>query len=332
MVDETCQSTGLIYAGSSYNSSYGSAVVQIVEISPTGAHDQLCNITTPWGSTHNSEILEYEVLKTYSRSITGGTEYYTLYCTFVVYSESAGAIYTECWYTDLGNRYVKTTGSDSALGTTWGVAWKTVGYGFQNIPSGKDLYVEEGLYSSETYSNIDPPQTTSMYIQPVGHTEAACEVHVYDGVPPTITGGLVCADNAPDEAILSPIYTFIMTGHAVDLDGYITDWCVRQGSVGNSDSIKLKVFRDNGTEYIFIGETDAISSSVASTATGSCVIHVQSGDLLAIKCTVGIGCGIYTDGASTLKGLLGDITSDTNKSSWFTSGTDAFVVHGYHTA
>ena len=331
MVDETCQSTGLIYAGSSYNSSYGSAVIQIVEISPTGAHNQLCNITTPWGSTHNSEVLEYEVLKTYSRSITGGTEYYTLYCTFVVYSESAGAIYTECWYTDLGKRYVKTTGSDSALGTTWGVAWKTNGYGFQNIPSGKDLYVEEGLYSSETYSNLNPPQTMKMYIQPIGHTEAACKVHVYDGVPPTITGGLVCADNTPT-AIMSATWTFLMTGHTVDTSGFITDWCIRQGAVGNTSSVKLKIFRDNGTEYEFIGESDPITSYSDSINTGTCVIHVKSGDIIGVKCTVGVRSGIPTDAASTMKYLTGDITENTNKSSWSTSSYDAFVVHGYHTA
>ena len=177
-ISQDCQSTGLIYAGTQYNSSYINASIHVVEISPVGAHNQLCNITTPWGSTHNSEVLEYEVLKTYSRSITGGTEYYTLYCTFVVYSESSGAIYTECWWTDDGNRYVKTTGSDSALGNNWANAWLTIGYGFQNIPSGKDLYVEEGTYNGETLSNLDPPQSMSMYIQPAGHTESACTVIV----------------------------------------------------------------------------------------------------------------------------------------------------------
>lgn len=179
-VDEACQSTGAIYAGTQYNSDYGVASIHLVEISPTGAHNQLCNVTTPWGDVHNSEVLEYEVLETYSRSITGGTEYYTLYCTFVVYSETAYAIYTECWWTDDGNRYVKITGSDSALGNNWANAWLTMGYGFQNIPSGKDLYVEEGFYTGETLSNLNPPQTMSMYIQPSGHTESACEVWVMD--------------------------------------------------------------------------------------------------------------------------------------------------------
>lgn len=319
MVDETCQSTGLIYAGSSYNSSYGSAVIQIVEISPTGAHNQLCNITTPWGTTHNSEVLEYEVLKTYSRSITGGTEYYTLYCTFVVYSESSGAIYTECWYTDLGKRYVKTTGSDSALGTTWGVAWKTTGYGFQNIPSGKDLYVEEGLYGGETLSNLNPPQTMKMYSQPEGHTEAQCNVWVSDETvfsDGNFSTGTVSNWATSGITIIDPFQTISYNGILKAFSYYAANPGTRNG--------KLKIFRDDGTNYNYIGESESFSFTGSSPGTlhdyNKCNVTVQAGDIIGIYLDGGY-LAVNNVGSNFLVSKSGDITSNSTKASWSTSGS-----------
>ena len=319
MVDEACQSTGLIYAGSSYNSSYGSAVVQIVEISPVGAHNQLCNITTPWGSTHNSEVLEYEVLKTYSRSITGGTEYYTLYCTFVVYSESSGAIYTECWWTDDGNRYVKTTGSDSALGNNWANAWLTMGYGFQNIPSGKDLYVEEGLYGGETLSNLNPPQTMSVYIQPSGHTEAQCNVWVSDDT--------VFADGSFSDSVVSNMttngITVIDPFQTITAAGVINAFSYLAANVGVRTG-KLKIYRDDGTNYNFIGESELFefTGSIGGIRYdyNKCNVTVQSGDIIGIYINNGYVSG-NNIGSNYIVYKSGDIITDELKSAWTTSGS-----------
>lgn len=326
-IPHTSQSTGEVDKGDVY---IGYGAIQLTDIQCTGTYKALFNLQTPWGDTHNSNILAVGESVTKSRAITGGTEYYKITVSNID-CINGDVTFTEQWWSDDGNRYVKTSGSDSALGTTWDVAWKTAGYGFQNIPSGKDLYVEEGLYSSETLSNLDPSQTMSMYIQPVGHTEAPCKIFITDEIPPTITGGLVCADNTPT-AIMSATWTFLMTGHTVDISGFITDWCIRQGAVGSTSSVKLKIFRDNGTEYEFIGESDPITSYSGSINTGTCTIHVKSGDMIGVKCTVGVRSGIVTDVSSTMKYLTGDITENTNKSSWSTSSYDAFVVHGYHTA
>ena len=318
---ETCQSTGLIYAGSIYYSDYGIASIHIVEISEAGAHNQLCNIVTPWGTEYDSEILEYEVLETYSRSITGGTEYYTLYCTFVVSGESAGAIYTECWYTDLGKRYVKTTGSDSALGNNWANAWLTMGYGFQNIPSGKDLYVEEGLYGGETLSNLDPPQTMSMYIQPSEHIEASCKVAVSD--TDVFTDGTINAT----ESGLNNIYTWIFPSTSISFDGTLEFF---DFLVADPGTYKLKIFRDDGTNFIFIGESPYYTVSGTGTYTNApCSITVEAGDIIGIK-TVGCYIDAITS-VSTSYFKNGDITSDSLKSSWQSTSTyDASIeVSGF---
>ena len=321
-IAQDCQSTGAIYAGSQYDSSYVNASIYLVEISPSGAHNQLCNITTPWGDVHNSEVLEYEVLETYSRSVTGGTEYYTLYCTFVVYSETAYAIYTECWYTDLGKRYVKTTGSDSALGTTWGVAWKTAGYGFQNIPSGKDLYVEQGLYGDETLSNLNPPQTMKMYIQPSGHTEAVCKVVISDdSVINEFTAGNTVNTDFTGLTIISLTNTYSNTFYV---------YKVRlQGATGGfNGSFKLKTFTSDATTFYYVDESELMSAVVAA---GSYIdvylptaLKVNSGEHLSVYGASGaVNCRFVSGGTTYWKS--GDIVTNTLKSAMNTFG----VSHGF---
>ena len=175
-IPETSQSTGQIDLGDVY-AGYGA--IQLTDIQCTGTYHALFNYQTPWSTTVNSNVLESGESVTSSRVVGGYTEYYKI-TVGTIDCVNNDVTFTEQWWSDDGNRYVKTTGSDSALGTTWDVAWLTMGYGFQNIPSGKDLYVEEGLYGGETLSNLNPPQTMNMYIQPSGHTEAACTVRVFE--------------------------------------------------------------------------------------------------------------------------------------------------------
>ena len=196
-----------------------------------------------------------------------------------------------------------------------------MGYGFQNIPSGKDLYVEEGLYGGETLSNLDPPQTMSMYIQPSGHIEASCKVAVSD--TDVFTDGTINAT----ESGLNNIYTWIFPSTSISFDGTLEFF---DFLVADPGTYKLKIFRDDGTNFIFIGESPYYTVSGTGTYTNApCSITVEAGDIIGIK-TVGCYIDAITS-VSTSYFKNGDITSDSLKSSWQSTSTyDASIeVSGF---
>lgn len=306
MVAEACQDSPTIYTGSIY---YGYGDIAHTDISGS-PKVSLCDITPPWAGTPIvDELLTEDIPETYSN----GTERYvvTMFDGFIG-EETKSAKFRECWYTEDGNRYVKTSGSNSLLGNSWANAWLTMGYGFQNIPSGKDLYVEEGLYGGETLSNLDPPQTMQMYIQPSGHTETACNVW--------LNSTDVFDVNSFSWVSVNPFssydMTMIQTGVTVTHNGLISAFDINSNVSG---SIKLKIFRDDGTNFIFIGEGEyePIGSGYNYFVNAG-GIQAQSGDLFgfvgssvptfAIMREPTVGYNVYRHS--------GDVTSTTLKSSW----------------
>ena len=317
-IPQTSQSTGEVDKGDVYT---GYGAIQLTDIQCTGTHKALFNLQTPWGDTHNSNILASGESVTKSRAISGGTEYYKITVSNID-CINGDVTFTEQWWSDDGSRYVKTVGSDSALGTTWGVAWKTMGYGFQNIPSGKDLYVEQGLYGSETLSNINPPQTMSMYIQPSGHTEAKCKVAVCN------------TDTFDDGNFLTTVagtsrgVTHIWADVPISFDGtlHFFDFKTTNADAG---SIKIKVFRDDGTNYVYIGESPLYYTNAIDTFyNAQCDINVQAGDLIGSYST---GCYLAVGNGVSSPQLYGDITYDSLKSDWNTYFTHKpnCIVHGF---
>jgi hypothetical protein len=312
MVAEACQESGTLFTGSTYNG-YGDIYHKNLV---SGPYVSLCDITPPWTGTLTDELLTENVPKSYS----SGTERYviTMHDAFIG-AETKSAEFTECWWTEDGNRYVKTGGLDSAIGNNWANAWKTNGYGFQNIPSGKDLYVEEGLYGGETLSNIDPPQTMKMYIQPSGHTEAKCDVIATDDLITTnfTAGGGV---NSGWSAVT---HTYLQKSATISSNGTLYAYEFVAGTSGYSGDIRFKVFRDDGTNYVFIGESNLRSFTLsANTSSGQITftsIPVLSGDYIAFYTTGSTRTTKTSGGSPDLVYRNGDESSTQTKASWAAS-------------
>lgn len=270
-VMEDCQESGTIFTGSKYFG-YGDIYHKNLV---SGPYVSLCDITPPWTSTPIvDELLTEDVPETYS----SGTQRYvvTMHDAFIGV-ETKSAEFTECWYTDDGKRYVKITGSNSALGNNWTNSWKTMGHGFQNIPSGKDLYVEEGLYGGETLSNFNPPQTMNMYIQPIGHTEAQCNVWVSDDDAWSTgnVGGAASWYPGVPLILIDTTVTVPFTGkmHAFG--------CYKDNS--GESSARVVIYRGDATYFNFIAGSDTVTLSQGShDYLLTTPIDVQGGDIIAL--------------------------------------------------
>ena len=107
----------------------------------------------------------------------------------------------------------------------------------------------------------------------------------------------------------------------VSYDGTLTHWQVYGFTPG---SAKLKIFRDNGTHYIFIGET-SYESFVVGFNEFDCNFTVLDGDLIGIF----VQSGNIDLKAPTIigdAGREGDETSTLEKSDWGTYG-DTLSIH-----
>ena len=309
MVAEACQDTGHVYT--SY-SGYGDITIQSNDCdSPIAT---LITITDPWSNNHTNQIMSIGTIKTF----TSGSEAYTVEMTDMFCGvETTWSDYTECWYTDDGNRYVKPSGSNSDIGNNWANAWQTAGYGFQNIPSEKDLYVEEGYYGGETLSNLNPPQTMSMYIQPGSHTEAPTTVMVSgDALATNFT-------SARNDSINWANLTYLQRSSSIAANGTIYSFEFKAGAVGFNGSLKFKILRLVGSNYEYIGGTDAFSHTLAAGEIVSNVIvdgiDVQSGDLIAMFVAGATKVTYATSGGASMLvyGVFGyDVVGTTPTSAW----------------
>jgi len=96
--------------------------------------------------------------------------------------------------------------------------------------------------------------------------------------------------------------------------GIMKSWSMYSASAGPYN-VKVKVFRDDGTNYVFIGEGPVQSVSGGLNADLPCWIQVEKGDLIAIYIsgTYNIEMTSETGGRATYSG---DVTSTLPKSSW----------------
>lgn len=95
----------------------------------------------------------------------------------------------------------------------------------------------------------------------------------------------------------------------------VTVWIGTSGG-----SIKVKVFRDDGTNYVFVGESAAVSVGATGLLTIPCWIPgVEVGDLIGCYMST---CKIDQDGTGTGKAWKsGDVTTTTLKSGWSSGAT-----------
>lgn len=133
--------------------------------------------------------------------------------------------------------------------------------------------------------------------------------------------GNACTDRSGYAAYTSTD-TWIFS-HACSDTGRITSWCIYKENAGTG-TLKLKIFRDDGTNFVFVGESSSETISQGLN-TFSANISVVAGDLIALYHS---GFNIDSNfGSTEVWHKSGDITSNSVKSGWtygFGYGTDSF--------
>jgi hypothetical protein len=107
-------------------------------------------------------------------------------------------------------------------------------------------------------------------------------------------------------------YTVIVLDNPAAIRGVCKKWGMYMTENGN---MKFKIFRDDGTNYVFIGETTLISMSLGLDDDHNCWIPVEKGDFVGYyqSCIHGPDC-TPNEGSCVYKS--GDITTTTLKSGW----------------
>lgn len=144
------------------------------------------------------------------------------------------------------------------------------------------------------------------------------------------TGGLSCS-TSPINGNPTGGYTYLNSNNTIDANGTITHWCFHSWLPNGNNSVKLKIFRINGSNYDYIGE----SATVVPTATGiwddACNISVQAGDLVGVAVITNSspsGNPVSADGgANNFKYISGDITTNTAQTSWSDGSAGQIIVH-----
>lgn len=318
---DTCRLLGGPYEIGEYFDNYwgtnGGYIQDIDTISsPTRA---LISVEMPWGyEKYVNEILLGNTTYTYDNP-NNANEHYSL--KIQIFDGSPDSVYDiyECWWmeTSDGSKYVKASGNDSYFGNTWGTAYRTVGKGFQNVGSDGSVTVEEGYYGGETLSNLNPPQTMSMNIQSGSHTEAPTTVMVSgDALTTNFT-------SARNDSINWANLTYLQRSSSIAANGTIYAFEFKAGAVGFNGSLKFKILRLIGSNYEYIGGTDAFTHTLDAGEIVSNVvvdgIDVQSGDLIAMFVAGATKVTYATSGGASMfaYGVFGyDVVGTTPTSAW----------------
>lgn len=151
---------------------------------------------------------------------------------------------------------------------------------------------------------------------------------------PELVGGLDCStfmwgSVGSGSTYLNPVNT-------ITANGTITHFCWKSGGTNGHDGVKLKIFRINGTNYDFIGESSPyyLNDSGPSTGQGSCNIPVLAGDLVGISAVniasppgSPIGNNSENPSSPKMKMISGDIITNTAQSSWSDYDYGLLIVH-----
>lgn len=125
-------------------------------------------------------------------------------------------------------------------------------------------------------------------------------------------GGEVCETGAYFSSTQSN--TAIQTDNAITSNGLITSCCIY---CSDACQVKIKIFRDDGTNYDYIGELGSFSCADGINTFSGLSLVVQSGDKIGLYYTTTDG---HPDGGSEsgcdIYQRSGDITSDSAKSLW----------------
>lgn len=114
-------------------------------------------------------------------------------------------------------------------------------------------------------------------------------------------------------SVNSATFTRIAKIVTAPIRGILKSYSIYWGAAGTG--IKIKIFRDDGTNYLFIGETPAVALATGLFALPAW-ISVEKGDYIAVYWATGT---LYTTDDTTDNGhwyKAGDVTSDSLKTGW----------------
>jgi len=130
-----------------------------------------------------------------------------------------------------------------------------------------------------------------------------------------VVGGISCSTSYTGTLVSG--YTALNPYNTIDVNGTLNGWCFKSGNSGTSGTAKLKIFRINGANYDFIGESSEIFFDTYNTIyTGNCNIAVLAGDLVGVYLTAGALALVAVDPAQQAKYYSGDVTTTTAQSGW----------------
>ena len=121
-------------------------------------------------------------------------------------------------------------------------------------------------------------------------------------------------------------YTVIEKANAISASGTIKEWQV-YGVASETNTVKLKVFRDNGTHWIYVSES-SLETVVAGLNKFTTSIDVQSGDYIGFY--TNSGSNVVEQGASggSISYWATDVASDSPHGSWST-GSHIHSIYAY---
>ena len=111
--------------------------------------------------------------------------------------------------------------------------------------------------------------------------------------------------------------------NTIDADGTLTSWCCKANI---DDNVRLRVFRDDGTNFVYVGGTGAIAVTSGWNTGLPCNIAVLAGDIIGVHhdnsqptTTGGGGHGAYRGG---------DTTTTLPQTDWITLDNDNIAAVG----
>ncbi|RSD36503.1 MAG: hypothetical protein CI952_20 [Methanohalophilus sp.] len=129
------------------------AYVDIGFTTQSGNYQTEFDIRTPWSSTVHTEYLDEGETVTYTNVETGYTEYFKVEYMFTSYDNEIGyfPVCKAYWYRKSDDTYVSTeNGDDDNSGISWDYAYETITKGASEVADGSTVYIDEGIYASET--------------------------------------------------------------------------------------------------------------------------------------------------------------------------------------
>lgn len=138
--------------------------------------------------------------------------------------------------------------------------------------------------------------------------------------------GAVTGTGALSGGTTSPGRYFADTVNTVTTSGSFETFDVYMDSVTGGETLKVKIWRVNGSNYDFVGETQAVASATLSAGLNSAIavdtpFDVQAGDLIAVFLSnAGAGFDIESTSGGATKFKVGDHTTTQTIASYSDTG------------